>query len=368
MSRRERSSSLVLLDELGKGTEVVAGSALAAAVVEDLVAAGAAGVFATHLHDLVYLLRPLEQQRRLQFWAMEVRPEPCAGGAGGAGGAGVEVLRPTRRVVEGQVCLRSLALQVAADCGLQREVLAAAAAHEVVLGGMMTAARAAAYSAQHHPQQLQPLQPTHGASAGAAVGAAGEAAVGAAAAQSCWPPVRRVGEPGTPVEAALQEEAAEWAEAPLVVRHSGSSSAASSSQGQQGQGQQEQEEPSAPAWPAAEETWPATEAGAAGAAAAVGAAAEAAPAAVPAGPEAGTTGRGAVSPQVCPVRPGGGGQVVEGAEGSRRRTCTGRATARPARYPALPATPSRLSFAPLTGLPPSPLALHALCALSFGLP
>ena len=48
-----RSHSLVLVDELGKGTEVHAGTALAAAMLEKLAASGCAGVFATHLHMLL---------------------------------------------------------------------------------------------------------------------------------------------------------------------------------------------------------------------------------------------------------------------------------------------------------------------------
>ena len=48
-----RSHSLVLVDELGKGTEVHAGTALAGAMLEELAASGCAGVFATHLHMLL---------------------------------------------------------------------------------------------------------------------------------------------------------------------------------------------------------------------------------------------------------------------------------------------------------------------------
>lgn len=39
--------ALVLLDELGKGTEVAAGTALAAAFVERLASAACRGIFAT---------------------------------------------------------------------------------------------------------------------------------------------------------------------------------------------------------------------------------------------------------------------------------------------------------------------------------
>jgi hypothetical protein len=53
--------------------QVVSGTALAAAVLEELAAGGSAGVFASHLHDLVWLLQPLVERAQLAYWAMEVR-------------------------------------------------------------------------------------------------------------------------------------------------------------------------------------------------------------------------------------------------------------------------------------------------------
>ncbi|DBA71802.1 TPA: hypothetical protein ACH3X2_010996 [Trebouxia sp. C0005] len=46
-------NSLVLVDELGKGTEVRAGAAIAGAMLERLDAIGCRGIFATHLHQLL---------------------------------------------------------------------------------------------------------------------------------------------------------------------------------------------------------------------------------------------------------------------------------------------------------------------------
>ncbi len=63
------SRSLVLVDELGKGTEVRAGTALAACMLEGLVARRCAGVFATHLHLLHCL--PLRDDGLVR-WRMEV--------------------------------------------------------------------------------------------------------------------------------------------------------------------------------------------------------------------------------------------------------------------------------------------------------
>ncbi|WIA17178.1 hypothetical protein OEZ85_014061 [Tetradesmus obliquus] len=65
-----RPHSLVLVDELGKGTEAVWGTALAAAILQQLAASGASGIFATHLHLLLPLL---EGEPRLQPYKMAVR-------------------------------------------------------------------------------------------------------------------------------------------------------------------------------------------------------------------------------------------------------------------------------------------------------
>jgi hypothetical protein len=93
----------VLLDELGKGTEVRAGTALAGAMLEALVARGCSGVFASHLH-LLHCLPLREGPRGLARWRMEVQDSawrgrgeyPLAGarraprqrGWGGEGGLG----------------------------------------------------------------------------------------------------------------------------------------------------------------------------------------------------------------------------------------------------------------------------------------
>jgi DNA mismatch repair ATPase MutS len=49
------NKSLVMLDEIGKGTSARDGSALAGALLEHLDQAGVSGVFATHLHELFRL-------------------------------------------------------------------------------------------------------------------------------------------------------------------------------------------------------------------------------------------------------------------------------------------------------------------------
>lgn len=104
--------SLVLLDELGRGTEHAAGAALAGAMLEWLVAAGAKGLFATHLHQLIDA--PL-QAPGLAHLRMETVPDPIRVGRAS----------PTWRIVAGDSD-QSLALDVAEDYGLPPEVIARA--------------------------------------------------------------------------------------------------------------------------------------------------------------------------------------------------------------------------------------------------
>ncbi|KAG2499476.1 hypothetical protein HYH03_002423 [Edaphochlamys debaryana] len=135
--------ALVLLDELGKGTELVAGTALAGAVLSALSASGCCGVLASHLHDLVFLGAADARAGRLAFWAMEVQedgPQPP--------GSLVPLLSPTRRVRVGATCMRSLAMQVAASCGMPDDVLATAVALERQLGAVLAAARGQAFGGE----------------------------------------------------------------------------------------------------------------------------------------------------------------------------------------------------------------------------
>ena len=107
------SKSLVLVDELGKGTEARAGAALAGAMLEALDKAGCIGAFATHLHDLLHM--DLELSENTTKMKMEVEDD---------GGQG---RRPTWRMVEG-TSTESLALEVARECNLPPDTLKRAAA------------------------------------------------------------------------------------------------------------------------------------------------------------------------------------------------------------------------------------------------
>ena len=114
--------SLVMLDELGTGTEAAAGTAVAAAVLERLAATGCHGVFATHHHDLFRLGLPClagGPSAPVQEMAMEIADD--AGGRGGDLGS----RRPTWRLRPGR-CTESLAFTVALDHGVPQPVVARA--------------------------------------------------------------------------------------------------------------------------------------------------------------------------------------------------------------------------------------------------
>ena len=101
--------SLVFIDELGRGTEAEHGTAAAGAVVEALDAAGARGVFATHLHGL------LDADLILSPFATRVKMETVRD-------ATSRRLDPTWRVVPGE-CRESLAFQTARDMGVPERVV-----------------------------------------------------------------------------------------------------------------------------------------------------------------------------------------------------------------------------------------------------
>ncbi|CAD7705187.1 unnamed protein product [Ostreobium quekettii] len=105
------TKSLVLVDELGKGTEVHAGTAVAGAIFESIRDKGCMGIFATHLHFLFRL--PLVETN-IRYMKMEtVKAEENEHGPGN----GFERREPTWKIVPGK-STESLALQVAEDSGL----------------------------------------------------------------------------------------------------------------------------------------------------------------------------------------------------------------------------------------------------------
>uniref|UniRef100_A0A383W7S3 DNA mismatch repair proteins mutS family domain-containing protein n=1 Tax=Tetradesmus obliquus TaxID=3088 RepID=A0A383W7S3_TETOB len=106
-----RPHSLVLVDELGKGTEAVWGTALAAEILQTLAASGASGIFATHLHLLLPLLERQQQQQQ-----QPSGPAPWA----------AKRLEPTMRLEPG-ACTESLTLEVAEQQGMPASVLNQAA-------------------------------------------------------------------------------------------------------------------------------------------------------------------------------------------------------------------------------------------------
>ncbi|BDA51431.1 probable DNA mismatch repair protein MutS at C-terminar half [Coccomyxa sp. Obi] len=132
--------ALILLDELGKGTEVRAGAALAAAFLERLCSLRCKGIFATHLHPLLDMpmeapgLRRMKMGTRWEEFSSDSSASsgfdsciqaqthssaaPCSAGPGGR-------LVPTWRIEDGE-CRDSLAIEVAAQCKLPPDVVARA--------------------------------------------------------------------------------------------------------------------------------------------------------------------------------------------------------------------------------------------------
>ena len=108
--------SLVFLDELGKGTEAAAGTAVAGATVEALAAAGCHGIFATHMHELFDLGLDVGAGR-VHEMAMGTTTD------GDDGPSGAEwARRPTWKISPGR-CTESLAFTVARDQGVPSSVV-----------------------------------------------------------------------------------------------------------------------------------------------------------------------------------------------------------------------------------------------------
>jgi DNA mismatch repair ATPase MutS len=112
------NKSLVLVDELGKGTESKAGAALAGAMLEALDRSGCIGAFATHLHDLLAINLNLTNRTRRMKMEIEDVFDP---------NLNQTVRRPTWRILPGE-SKESLALDVARQCRLPEETLTRAAA------------------------------------------------------------------------------------------------------------------------------------------------------------------------------------------------------------------------------------------------
>ena len=103
--RKATARSLVLLDELGSGTDPAEGGALACAIIENLTARRATTVLTTHLREVKIFCH---EREGMQNAAMEFN---------------AETLRPTYRLVQGEPG-QSHALTIAERLGLPSEVIA----------------------------------------------------------------------------------------------------------------------------------------------------------------------------------------------------------------------------------------------------
>jgi hypothetical protein len=115
--RDASSRSLVMVDELGRGTSARDGAALAGALLERLDRIGCYGIFATHLHELLDLPLTLSSRTSKKRMGVDWRSNPQ--------GTGVEPVW-TYLLEEGS-CRDSMALHTGRQFGLDEAVLARAA-------------------------------------------------------------------------------------------------------------------------------------------------------------------------------------------------------------------------------------------------
>ncbi|ODS23083.1 hypothetical protein AB835_10795 [Candidatus Endobugula sertula] len=102
--RDASSHTLVLIDELGKGTETRSGHAIAASVLEYLQAKNIRGIFSTHWHELFF--NPAVQLDAMQMISMAVNEEG----------------EPSYKIVAGS-CLSSAAYRTAFTLGFNNHII-----------------------------------------------------------------------------------------------------------------------------------------------------------------------------------------------------------------------------------------------------
>ena len=117
MLRDCSARSLVMIDELGRGTSVRDGAGLAGAVLETLDSMGVGCIFATHLHELLRL--PL-RLKNVTLKRMGISSSD-ASATGRSSAAGISSTFSYK--LEDGVCLDSLALDTAAEFGLSSEII-----------------------------------------------------------------------------------------------------------------------------------------------------------------------------------------------------------------------------------------------------
>jgi len=111
--------SLIMLDELGRGTSSKEGSALGTALLEWLDAGKIPAIFATHLHEIE---EHLARNGAPKLHSLSRRCLLVEQGSKNSAGASSEAVRMTYQLIEG-VCNHSLALHVARRAGLPTSIL-----------------------------------------------------------------------------------------------------------------------------------------------------------------------------------------------------------------------------------------------------
>ena len=126
--RDSTSQSLVLVDEIGRGTSSQDGASLAGALLEALAERGVTGIFSTHLHELLELPLDVPGLRLKRMGHEWVPNRSDVSKSGNAIQRGVDSrLRWTYRIEDG-VCTDSMGMETARLYGLPQRVLDRAAA------------------------------------------------------------------------------------------------------------------------------------------------------------------------------------------------------------------------------------------------
>jgi DNA mismatch repair ATPase MutS/predicted GIY-YIG superfamily endonuclease len=109
VERDATNRSLVMMDEIGKGTSARDGSAMAAALLEYLSQRAVYTIFATHLHELLSL--PLQLARPMAFKTMSYDEDRSTGR-----------VRWNYRLINGK-CFDSMAMHTARLCGISENII-----------------------------------------------------------------------------------------------------------------------------------------------------------------------------------------------------------------------------------------------------
>eukprot|EP00916_Digyalum_oweni_P004404 GHVL01007824.1.p1 GENE.GHVL01007824.1~~GHVL01007824.1.p1 ORF type:complete len:240 (+),score=42.91 GHVL01007824.1:1417-2136(+) len=116
--------SLVLVDELGRGTSITDGVAIAWAFCEHIINTSALTLFTTHYHQLTQLARVYPTCKNLSLFCEVYCPPPGVSGPGGLQSITNEYLRPSHEVCRGPSQLtKGYGITMASMAGFPDEII-----------------------------------------------------------------------------------------------------------------------------------------------------------------------------------------------------------------------------------------------------